>query len=41
MRFRFSALPSWTTKEDNAVAWALDDRIARFNGFIRYDCALE
>ncbi len=27
----------WTTKEDNAVARRLYDRIARFNGFIRYD----
>jgi GNAT superfamily N-acetyltransferase len=31
----------WTTKEDNAIARALYDRIARFNGFIRYDYALE
>jgi len=31
----------WTTKEDNATARSLYDRIARFNGFIRYDCALE
>ena len=31
----------WTTKEDNAVARSLYDRIARFNGFIRYDYALE
>jgi GNAT superfamily N-acetyltransferase len=31
----------WTTKADNAVARALYDRIARFNGFIRYDYALE
>ena len=30
----------WTTKEDNAVARSLCDRIARFNGFIRYDHAL-
>jgi ribosomal protein S18 acetylase RimI-like enzyme len=30
----------WTTKEDNAVARALYDRIAHFNGFIRYDYAL-
>ena len=31
----------WTTKEDNAAARFLYDRIARFNGFIRYDYALE
>lgn len=31
----------WTTKEDNHAARALYDRIARFNGFIRYDYALE
>jgi GNAT superfamily N-acetyltransferase len=31
----------WTTKEDNAVARSLYDRIARFNGFIRYDYTLE
>jgi len=30
----------WTTKEDNATARLLYDRIARFNGFIRYDLAL-
>ena len=30
----------WTTKEDNTVARSLYDRIARFNGFIRYDYAL-
>lgn len=27
----------WMTKEDNRTARALYDRIARFNGFIRYD----
>ncbi len=27
----------WTTKEDNAIARSLYERIARFNGFIRYD----
>ena len=27
----------WTTKEDNATARALYDKVARFNGFIRYD----
>jgi ribosomal protein S18 acetylase RimI-like enzyme len=31
----------WTTKEDNAIARSLYDRIARFNGFIRYDYALK
>ena len=31
----------WTTKEDNVTARSLYDRIARFNGFIRYDYALE
>ena len=31
----------WTTKEDNATARSLNDRIARFNGFIRYDYALD
>ncbi len=30
----------WTTKEDNATARLLYDRIARFNGFIRYDYTL-
>ncbi len=30
----------WTTKEDNATARSLYDRVARFNGFIRYDFAL-
>jgi len=30
----------WTTKEDNTTARSLYDRIARFNGFIRYDYAL-
>jgi GNAT superfamily N-acetyltransferase len=31
----------WATKEDNAAARSLYDRIARFNGFIRYDYALD
>lgn len=31
----------WTTKEDNARARSLYDRIARFNGFIRYDYPLD
>jgi len=30
----------WSTKEDNAAARLLYDRLARFNGFIRYDYAL-
>jgi len=30
----------WSTKEDNRQARLLYDRIARFNGFIRYDCPL-
>jgi GNAT superfamily N-acetyltransferase len=29
----------WTTKEDNAVARQLYDRLAQFKGFIRYDYA--
>ena len=31
----------WTTKEDNRPARLLYDRVARFNGFIRYDYALD
>jgi GNAT superfamily N-acetyltransferase len=31
----------WTTKEDNAPARSLYDRMACFNGFVRYDYALE
>jgi GNAT superfamily N-acetyltransferase len=30
----------WTTKEDNATARLLYDRLAKFNGFIRYDYTL-
>ena len=30
----------WLTKEDNLPARALYDRIARFNGFLRYDYPL-
>lgn len=30
----------WSTKEDNATARLLYDRVAKFNGFIRYDYAL-
>jgi len=29
----------WTTKQDNATARLLYDRLAKFNGFIRYDYA--
>jgi GNAT superfamily N-acetyltransferase len=31
----------WTTKDDNITARSLYDRLARFNGFIRYDYALD
>jgi GNAT superfamily N-acetyltransferase len=31
----------WSTREDNASARSLYDRVARFNGFIRYDYPLE
>lgn len=30
----------WSTQQDNATARLLYDRIAKFNGFIRYDYAL-
>jgi GNAT superfamily N-acetyltransferase len=30
----------WTTKEDNTTARLLYDRLAKFNGFIRYDYGL-
>jgi GNAT superfamily N-acetyltransferase len=30
----------WTTKQDNAVARVLYDKVARFSGFIRYDYSL-
>src|ERR1022692_2165451 len=30
----------WTTKQDNARARSLYDKVARFNGFIRYDYVL-
>jgi GNAT superfamily N-acetyltransferase len=36
-RERGAARLYWTTKEDNATARALYDKVARFNGFIRYD----
>ena len=31
----------WTTKQDNATARSLYDRIAHFTGFIRYDYPLD
>jgi GNAT superfamily N-acetyltransferase len=31
----------WTTKEDNATARALYDKVADFRGFIRYDYPLD
>ncbi len=31
----------WTTKQDNAAARSLYDRIAHFTGFIRYDYPLD
>ena len=31
----------WQTKQDNARARALYDKLARFRGFIRYDYSLE
>jgi GNAT superfamily N-acetyltransferase len=40
-RERSCARLYWTTKEDNATARSLYDRIAWFNGFIRYDYALD
>ena len=40
-RSRGCARLYWTTKEDNTSARSLYDRIARFNGFIRYDYALD
>lgn len=39
-RARGAARLYWTTKEDNAVARALYDKVAQYNGFIRYDHAL-
>jgi GNAT superfamily N-acetyltransferase len=38
-RGREAARLYWTTKEDNATARALYDKVARFSGFIRYDYA--
>jgi len=40
-RHRGCARLYWTTTEDNTTARSLYDRIAWFNGFIRYDYALE
>ena len=31
----------WTTRENNATARALYDKLAKFNGFIRYDYPVE
>jgi GNAT superfamily N-acetyltransferase len=31
----------WTAKQDNSVARALYDKVARFNGFIRYEYPLD
>jgi GNAT superfamily N-acetyltransferase len=36
-RARGCARLYWTTKQDNAVARALYDKVAEFRGFIRYD----
>jgi GNAT superfamily N-acetyltransferase len=36
-RARDAARLYWTTKEDNATARALYDKVAVFSGFIRYD----
>lgn len=39
-RERGAARYYWQTKESNAVARALYDRVAKFNGFIRYEYPL-
>lgn len=39
-RDRGAARLYWTTQQDNARARILYDKVARFNGFIRYDYAL-
>ncbi|GAA2624439.1 GNAT family N-acetyltransferase [Actinomadura fulvescens] len=39
-RKRDAARLYWTTKQDNAPARALYDKVARFHGFIRYDYPL-
>ena len=40
-RDRGAARFYWQTKEDNATARALYDKLARFRGFIRYDYPLD
>jgi hypothetical protein len=40
-RARGAASCYWLTREDNARARALYDRIARFKGFLRYDYPLD
>ncbi|MFC4591596.1 GNAT family N-acetyltransferase [Sphaerisporangium corydalis] len=40
-RGRGAARLYWTTKQDNARARVLYDKVARFNGFIRYDHTLD
>jgi GNAT superfamily N-acetyltransferase len=40
-RARGAARLYWTTKQDNARARSLYDKVARFNGFIRYDFPLD
>lgn len=40
-RRRGAARLYWTTKQDNASARALYDKVARFNGFVRYDYPLD
>lgn len=39
-RARRAARYYWLTQENNAVARVLYERVAKFNGFIRYDFAL-
>jgi GNAT superfamily N-acetyltransferase len=39
-RDRGAARLYWTTKQDNARARSLYDKVARFHGFIRYDYPL-
>jgi GNAT superfamily N-acetyltransferase len=40
-RDRGAARLYWTTRQDNDRARALYDKVARFNGFIRYDYSLD
>ena len=40
-RSRGAARYYWLTQEHNAVARALYDKVAKYNGFIRYEYALE